>query len=350
MAIGARSGAITERSLALLAAGAVLACLWLARELLIPVALGIFLAAAVWPVVTRLERLRVSHAVAALAVTLLTSLVVAGIVTILYSGLAALAQELPAYEHRIRSALAAITAHVAHLERQSETFVTPPPGSVKVQHGVPWDRVLVVTANGALALVGQVMVVCFTLYFALAAAPRYRVKLLTALARDPAVRDRAVAALREIHRDIEQYMVNRLAMNAALGAVLWGAYAAYGLKHAAVWALGTALLHFVPYVGPAVGIVPPTLMAALQFGTVKDVSVVAGIYVVLVALQGNLVDPIFLGKQLRLSSIAVFLGSLFWFWIWGPVGLLLAVPLLASTRAVCRHFPRAKVFADLLAE
>lgn len=350
VAIAERSGDIAGQSLTLLAAGAVLTFLWLARELLIPVTLGIFLASAVWPLVIRLERIRVSHAAAALAVTLLTSLLVAAIVTILYSGVAALAQELPAYEHRIRGALASIASHVDHLERQSEAFVAPPPGGVKVQHGVPWDRVLVVTAQGALALVGQVTVVSFTLYFALAAAPRYRVKLLTALARDPAARDRALAALGEIHRDIEQYMVNRLVLNAALGAVMWGLYAAYGLKHAAVWALGTALLHLVPYVGPAVGIVPPTLMAALQFGTVKDVAVVAGIYVVLVALQGNLVDPIFLGKQLRLSSIAVFLGSLFWFWIWGPVGLLLAVPLLSSIRAVCGHFPRAKVVADLLAE
>jgi predicted PurR-regulated permease PerM len=156
--------------------------------------------------------------------------------------------------------------------------------------------------------------------------------------------------LGEIRRDIEQYMANRLLLNAGLGAVLWAVYAAYGLKHAAVWPLGTALLHFIPCVGPAVGIIPPTLMAVLQFGTVKDVAAVAGAYVVLMSLQGNLADPILLGKQLRLSAIAVFLGSLFWFWIWGPVGLFLAVPLLSSIRAACSHFPRTKVVAEMLAE
>ena len=347
---GERSGEITERSLALLAAGAVLAFLWLARELLMPVTLGIFLAFAVRPIMVRLERMRVQHAVAAAVVTLLTSVVVAAIVTILYGGLAALAQELPAYEDRIRALLSAIASHVTHLERQGETLVTPRPGGVAVQHGLPWGPILVGTAQGALALVAQVTVVSFTLYFALAAAPRYRVKLLTALARAPAARRRVLATVAELQRDIEQYMVNRLVLNAALGAIMWGMYAAYGLKHAAVWALGTALLHFVPYVGPAIGVVPPTVMAALQYGTVKDVSIVAGIYVVLVSLQGNLFDPIFLGKQLQLSSIAVFLGSLFWFWIWGPVGLLLAVPLLSSIRATCTHFPRAKVFADFLSE
>ena len=347
---GERSRKITDRSLTLLAAGAVLAFLWLARELLIPVTLGIFLAAAVSPIVIRLERLRVPHAVSALAGTLLTSVVVAGIVAVLYNGVAAFAQELPAYEDRIRAALKVIASHVTRLALQGETLVTPAPGAVKVDQGLPWGSVLVGTAQGALALAAQVTVAGFTLYFALAEGPRYREKLLMALRRDPAARQRALTVFGEIHHDIEQYMVNRLLLNAALGAVLWGIYAAYGLEHAAVWALGTALLHFIPYVGPAVGLVPPTLMAVLQYGTVKDVSIVAGIYIVLVSLQGNFVDPIFLGKQLRLSSIAVFLGSLFWFWIWGPVGLFLAVPLLSSIRAVCRHFPRAKVVADLLGE
>ncbi len=343
-----QTGKITQRSIALLAAGAVLALVWLARELLIPVTLGIFLASAVWPIVIRLERVRVPHAAAALAGTLLTSLVVAGIVAILYNGLAAFAQELPAYEDRIRDALRAITSHVTHLERRGEALVASPPGGVKVQQGLPWGPFLVGTAQGAFAVAAQATVAGFTLYFALAEGPRYREKLLSALAHDPAARHGAITLFGEIHRDIEQYMVNRLLLNAALGAVLGGIYAAYGLKHAVVWALGTALLHFIPYVGPAVGLVPPTLMAALQYG--KDVSFVAAVYILLVSLQGNLVDPIFLGKQLRLSSIAVFLGSLFWFWIWGPVGLFLAVPLLSAIRAVCRHFPQAKVVADLLGE
>src|SRR5690349_18889967 len=96
-----RTGKIIERSLALIAAGGALAFVWLARELLIPVTLGIFLAAAVSPIVIRLERWRVPHAVSALAGTLLTSFVVGGVVAILYNGLAALAQELPAFEDRI---------------------------------------------------------------------------------------------------------------------------------------------------------------------------------------------------------------------------------------------------------
>jgi predicted PurR-regulated permease PerM len=193
-------------------------------------------------------------------------------------------------------------------------------------------------------------VAVFTLYFALAEGPRFREKLLAAMGRDRAARQRAISAVNEIQRDIEQYMVNRLALNTALGVVTWLVYMLYGLEYAAVWGLTTALLHFIPYVGPAFGLGLPTAMALLQYGTVKDVALVAAIYVALVSLQGNVIDPIFLGKQLRLSSIVVFLGSLFWFWIWGPVGLFLAVPLLSTIRAACAHVPRLRVVAEFLAE
>ena len=190
----------------------------------------------------------------------------------------------------------------------------------------------------------------FVLYFALADGPRYRAKFLAHAARDPGSRARALAALDELHRDVEQYMVNRVALNAALGVVTWAVYALYGLDHAAVWGITTALLHFIPYLGAAIGFVLPTLMAALQYGTAKDVLLVGGIYVSLVSLQGNVVDPIFLGKQLRLNAMAVFLGSLFWFWIWGPVGLFVAVPVLSTIRIACKYLPRVRFVSDFLAE
>jgi predicted PurR-regulated permease PerM len=145
-------------------------------------------------------------------------------------------------------------------------------------------------------------------------------------------------------------MLNRVLLNAILGVVTAVIYAVYGLEHAVIWGITTALLHFVPYVGPAIGFVLPTLMALLQYGSLKHVAAVGGIYLALVSVQGNVVDPIFLGKQLRLNALAVFLGSLFWFWIWGPVGLFVAVPVLSTIRIVCKYVPRLGFVSDFLAE
>jgi predicted PurR-regulated permease PerM len=343
---------IASRALGILAVGAVLAFAWLARELLIPATLGVVLALSVHPAVSWLERHRVSRTLAAVLGTLLATAVVVGIVLLLYDRISAFLDELPSYEARLREAWTGIRSRMVHLQAQSEQLVQTPraPGQVRVQESVPWATLLVGTAQGALALGAQATVAIFVLYFALAEGPRYRAKFLAHAGRDPLLRARARAALAELHRDVEQYMLNRVLLNGLLGAVVWIVYALYGLRHAEIWGITTAVLHFIPYVGPALGLFLPAAMAVLQYANLKDVLAVAGIYGFLVSVQGNVVDPIFLGKQLRMNALAIFLGSLFWFWLWGPVGLFLAVPLLSTIRIACKHIPRFRVIADFLAE
>ncbi len=345
-----RNSRVTERSLGLLAVGAALAFCYLARELLLPSVLAVLLAFTVHPLVARLERWKVPHAVAAVVGTLAAAAVAAAIVLLLYDRVSSFVEELPQYEGRLRAAYQGLLRRYLHLRAQSEQIVRPQPGTVRVQESVPWASVLLGTAQGALATAAAATVALFVLYFSLADGPRLREKLLRLAGRTEDGRKRALAALEELHRDVQQYMLNRAVLNAVLGGAMALAYWLYGLEHPAVWGLTTGLLHFIPYVGPAVGLVLPTAMALLQYGTVKDVVLVGAIYVGLVSLQGNVVDPIFLGKQLRLNSLAVFLGSLFWYWIWGPIGLFVAVPLLSSIRIVCKHIPRLQFVSEFLAE
>ncbi len=338
-------------ALAVLAVAAVLGFLWLARELLVPAALGVVMALSVRPVVRWLVHRGLPRSAAAAAGTILATAVVAALAFVLWSRVGAFVDELPVYEGRLRAAAAGIRRHAANIQAQSEQLVEPPrrPGQVKVRESVPWGTLLLGTAQGAVELAGQATVAIFMIYFALAEGPRFREKLL-ARARGPGGRARTLAALEELHRDVEQYMLNRVALNGLLGLVTWAIYAVYGLEHAVVWGITTALLHFIPYVGPAAGLALPAAMALLQYGSWRQVAVVSGIYVALVSIQGNVVDPIFLGRQLRLNTLVVFLGSLFWFWLWGPVGLFLAVPLISTTRIVCKYTPRFRLLAELLAE
>ncbi len=346
---GVESSRASGRAALVLAVAAVLALCWAAREVLMPTALGLVLAAAVSPLVRALERYRVPRPVAAALGTLLVVAVVAGLALILYDRVSSLADELPSYQDRLDQIWTNIRHHVVRLQTQSEKLVTPPrqPGQVRVQETVRWGSLLLGTASGLGAVLAGATIAVFVISFALEEAPRYRDKLIAWAGPG---RARVESALDELRRDVSQYMLNRVALNAILGVITAVIFAVYGLDHAAVWGLTTALLHFIPYLGPAIGLVLPTGMALLQYGTVGRVVGAAAIYLALVALQGNVVDPIFLGKQLRLSAMAVFLGSLLWFLIWGPIGLFLAVPLLSTIRVVCRHTVRFRMVAALLAE
>lgn len=345
-----RNSPVTERSLALLAIGAAIGFCYVVRELLVPSVVALVLAFTVHPLVTWLERRRVPHLVAALLGTLVAAGAVVLLVGVLYGRLQELATELPAYESRLREAWQGVSAKVLHLRAQTQQLAPPrQPGTVRVEENVPFTSLLVGTAQGALSLAAAATMALFVLYFALAEGPRFRAKFLAHAGRDAESHARAVAALEELHRDVSQYMWNRILLNAALGVVTWICYAPW-LEHAGMWGLTTALLHFIPYVGPALGLILPVLMALLQYGALPQVLLAGGIYVTLVSLQGNVVDPIFLGKQLRLSALVIFVGSLFFFWLWGPVGLFVAVPVLSTVRIACKYVPRLAPIADFLAE
>jgi len=346
---GLEASPASGRALLVVAIATVVALCWVAREVLMPTALGLVLAATASPLVAWLERRRVPRYAAAALGTLLVVAVVAGVALVLYDRVSSFSDELPSYQDKLDQLWTQVRHHLVRLQRQSEKLVTPPrqPGQVRVQETVRWGSVLVGTASGITAVLAGATVALFVVYFALDEAPRFRDKLVAwAGPRRAGVEE----ALDELRREVAQYMLNRVVLNAILGVVTALIFTFYGLEHAAVWGLTTALLHFVPYLGPAVGLVLPTGMALLQYGSPGRVIGVAAIYLGLVALQGNVVDPIFLGKQLRLSAMAVFLGSLLWFLLWGPIGLFLAVPLLSTIRVLCRHTTRFRAVAAFLAE
>ena len=341
---------VTERSLAVLATGAVLAFCYVVRELLVPTVAALVLAFTVHPFVAWLEQRRVPHVLAALAGTVLATGAVVLVFVLLYGRAQDLASELPAYEDRLRGTWDQVTRSFLHLRAQTQQLAPPrQPGTVSVEESVPWTALVVGTAQGAVAIAAAVAVGVFVLYFALAEGPHYRRKFLAHAGKNPESRARARLALEELHRDVSQYMWNRILLNALLGIVTWLAYAAW-LDHAAVWGFTTALLHFIPYVGPAAGLAFPVLMAVLQYGTLKHALIAGGVYLALVSAQGNVVDPIFLGKQLRLNALVVFIGSLFFFWLWRPIGLFVAVPVLSTMRIACKYVPRLGTIADFLAE
>jgi len=337
-----------ERALIYLAIAAAVALLWAGRPLLVPTALGLVLAATVYPLVGWLEDRKVPRWLAATIGTLVATAGVAILAVLLYQSVSQLWEELPTYQARMQELWRDASRHVLRLQAESERLAAPRrPGQVRVQESVPWGSLLLGTAAGVATLLGEATVVVFLVYFGLAEGPRWVEKAMIVAG---AKRDEVIEALSELRRDVAQYMLNRVVLNAILGVVTAVVFAFYGLEHAAVWGLTTGLLHLVPYIGPAVGLVLPTGMALLQWGSPGRVLGVAVIYLVLVSLQGNVVDPIFLGKQLRLSALVVFLGSLVWFLLWGPIGLFLAVPLLSTLRVVCKHTLRFRAVAEFLAE
>jgi predicted PurR-regulated permease PerM len=135
-----------------------------------------------------------------------------------------------------------------------------------------------------------------------------------------------------------------------VGVVAWLAFRLLGLENAGVWGVLAAILFAIPIVGPTVVVVGAALAAFVQFGSLEMAAAVGGLCLTIGALEANVLTPWLMSRVGRMNAVAVFVSLLFWGWIWGVWGLLLAVPITAAAKAICERIPDFGAVAELLRE
>jgi len=208
-------------------------------------------------------------------------------------------------------------------------------------------------AGSLLASLGSILVTFVVVFlyatFLLIERAGFETKLAN-LSDDP----RRVARIREvietINRRIGSYLALKTLLSILLGAVSWGVMALYGLEFALLWAVLTAFLNFVPYIGSVLGVAFPVLMAIVQF---PDLGVILTLLLALTVVQfviGNFLDPYVMGNSLNLSPFAILISLAVWSELWGIPGAFLAVPITAILTIVFSEFPGTRPIAVLLSK
>jgi predicted PurR-regulated permease PerM len=190
---------------------------------------------------------------------------------------------------------------------------------------------------GILGFLLQVMTSIFVLYIALVEAPYIKQKVIDTIGTNEHRQQRTLAFLEKIHDDIQRYLLGRFAINAVLAAVTTLVFYIYGLNYALLVGIVAGLFNFIPYVGPALGMFFPALIAFMQFGNWEAIATTVFIYILLTGTEGNLITPIVLGRHLQLNSFVVLLSFIFWGWLWGAAGMILTLPIMAVIRAVSEY-------------
>jgi predicted PurR-regulated permease PerM len=159
---------------------------------------------------------------------------------------------------------------------------------------------------------------------------------------------RAVEISHEIQQNISHYLFSVSLINLGLGIVVSGGLYFMGVPDAAMWGVLAALLNFVPYFGPAAGIILLAVVGFLTFDTLWQAVLPPAWYLLVHAMESNLVTPVLLGRRFTLNPVVIFVSLIFWTWLWGVPGALLSVPVLVSIKVVCDRVPAMSPVSELL--
>lgn len=154
----------------------------------------------------------------------------------------------------------------------------------------------------------------------------------------------------EMTAQIGQFVFYQFWSGLLVGVLTWAAFAWLGVRYAGLWGVAAGVLNCIPYFGPTIILAASSAAAFLQFRDVATVSLVALAGMVITSLEGFLLAPIALGRAARVNSVAVFVSVMFWGWLWGALGLVIAVPILMCIKTVCDHVESLSAYSELLGD
>jgi predicted PurR-regulated permease PerM len=321
------------------------------RSFLLPVVLALLLSYLLRPLVRACARIHVPPPLSA-AVILLTFVGIVGYgLSFLATPAAGWLEKAPYSLSQLQSKLIPLQQPLQKVSQASgeiEKLAAPPnasskPPAVEVKTHPIANILYVRTPELAMSAVLLIIL----LYFLLANDGVFLTKLIKLL---PTLADkkRAVAIANEIEAHISRYLLTVTMINIGLGIAVGAAAGLLGLPNPAMWGAMVAVLNFVPYLGALTGIICMTLGALLSFDSLGYALLFPAVYFVFAALEGNLITPWMMGRSLTLNPVIVLLSLTFWGWMWGIVGIILAVPILAAFKIFCAHIKPIEPIAEFL--
>jgi predicted PurR-regulated permease PerM len=331
------------------------AVLYLAADVLIPLALAILLAFLLAPAVRRLERWKLSRIPATLIVSVFGFGIILGVGAIAATQAVSLAAKLPEYRQNIvhkihalrhpdgRSTFGKAAAAIKDIEKQAAP--ERPPMPVKETPASAFEALAQFLAPVAKPAAMTLAVIVFTVLFLLnREAMRERLIGLLGTSRISAT----TRAMGEASTRVSRYLGTQLVVNAMFGIPFGIALWLIGIPNALLFGLLGMVLRFVPYVGVWIAAAMPIALSfAISDGWTPALWT-AGVFVALELTLAYVIEPWLYGKSAGLSPIAVIAAVLFWTWLWGPIGLLLATPLTVCVAVIGRHIPEFGYFNMLL--
>ena len=327
---------------------AVFYTIYFMRSILLPVVLALLISYLLRPIVRGLARLKVPLPVS-------SALLLIGFFGLIGYGISVLAAPTAGWLEKapagftelqrkllpVRKSVAQVAQATGEIEKLTSTNAETKAIEVK-RHPISEMLFLRTPEFVASAVLSLIL-----LYFLLVYDQTFIAKLVKLL---PTLSDKktAVGIAHDIESHISRYLFTITAINVCLGLAVGTAVGLLGLPNPVMWGVMVALLNFVPYLGALTGIVCMTIGATLSFDSLGYAFVFPAAYMTLGVIEGSFITPWVMGRSLTLNPVIILLSLTFWGWMWGIVGIILAVPILAAFKILCAHIKPMEPLAEFL--
>ncbi|MDP9010593.1 MAG: AI-2E family transporter [Pseudomonadota bacterium] len=359
---------IRDRALGIIATATLLALLYFARDVLVPITLAFILSLLVAPLVRVLRRLGLGQTLSVLAAVLVLALSFGAIAAVIGSQLVHMADSLPKYERTLSGKLEtlnnitvrrmnSLTAQAGKVLNRNTEVAQPStlsPDAAGLKTPIPVE--LHEAPANPLQVIEKVL---GSIWVPIETAGIVLVVLVFVLLEQEALRDRfiRIAGGTDIRRTtllindagdrLSRFFVSQFAVNFGVGILIWIGLSVIGLPHPIVWAALTTVLRFVPYLGVWIAALCSALLAAAVDAGWSMALATLGLFAIVELFAAQLVEPQLYGHTTGLSPLSVVIAAIFWSWLWGPIGLIVSTPLTLCLLVAGRHI-KAWSLLDIL--
>ena len=337
----------------------IIAALRYAQGVLAPLLVSVLASVALAPLVRTLTRV-VPRGLAA-AIVVISIAAVAGLTAYSLSDeVSRFSKRLPGIIREVRAAIVSASPRqgllgqlqqaVSEFEKttasQTATNATP----VTIVEPVDVQQQLMTWAGRLGGALAQLILMLFLVYFLLGSGDLFKDKLVKLSGRRLSERKVTVEMIDEITSKIGRFVFYQAWSGALVGVLTWLCFRWIGVTYAALWGVAAGVLNCIPYFGPTLVMAASATAALIQFRSIPTMALVAGVSLAVTALEGFLLAPIFLSQAARVNTVAVFVAIMFWGWMWGSLGLVIAVPILMIIKTVADRIESLSSVSELLGE
>ena len=308
------------------------AVLQIAQDVVIPLVLAVIISFIVSPIIRKLEKIKFPRTLAIIVVMILFFGLFYLVGLIIYASAKSFLAQLPKYQDRFASIIDLITLELRNRFPLQITSIESLDWASTIRNYI------LSFSNSLMGFIRNLVIISFFMIFLLSEKRYFKHKIEAAFHNE--MSDRISNVLTHINEQIARYLSVKFFISLVTGIIVWFCLAVVGLDFPIIWGTLAFLFNFIPNIGSAIIIVLTILMSFIQFypqwGPIIGVSVTM---MLVQLIMGNIIDPRLQGKRLDLSPFLILVSLFFWGWLWGIIGMFLAVPLTAIIKITCQNIP-----------